>query len=169
MVIVYKSNTGFTKEYAEMLGRAEKRKVYELSQAESELEPKAEVLYMGPLMAGHIGGVDQAVKRYTVKAVCGVGMTPPGAQVLENLRKANYVPDAPIFYLQGGWAPKKVGWFKRRMVGMAAKSMREPLQAKGSRRTPEEQAQLDFLIRGGSFVAFENLDAVRNWLKDQKG
>ena len=28
MVIVYRSNTGFTREYAEMLGRAEKIKVY---------------------------------------------------------------------------------------------------------------------------------------------
>ena len=34
MVIVYRSNTGFTREYAEMLGKAEKMKVYSLSQAE---------------------------------------------------------------------------------------------------------------------------------------
>ena len=35
MVIVYRSNTGFTREYAEMLGRAEKIKVYSVTEAEA--------------------------------------------------------------------------------------------------------------------------------------
>ena len=167
MVIVYRSNTGFTKEYAEMLGKAEKLKVYSFAQA-GELDTGTEVFFMGPLMAGHIAGVDQAVTRFQVKGVCGVGMSPASQQVLDTLAKANYVPDAPIFYLQGGWAPKKVGWIQRRMVNMVTRSMRQSLRDKGSRRTPEEQRQLDFLEKGGSFVAFENLESIRAWMKDQK-
>lgn len=165
MVIVYRSNTGYTKEYAEMLGKAEKIKVFSLAQAEGKLAAGEAVFYMGPLMAGHITGIDQAVKKYAVKGVCGVGMSPASQQVLEALSKANYVPSAPIFYLQGGWAPKRVGWLKRRMVGMATKSMREALRDKGSRRTAEEDKQLDFLVHGGSFVAFENLETIRGWMK----
>lgn len=165
MVIVYRSNTGFTKEYAEMLGRAEKMKACPLSEAQGKVGPGESVFYMGPLMAGHISGIDQAVKKFAVKGVCGVGMSPASPQVLEALSKANYTSGAPIFYLQGGWAPKKVGWLKRRMVGMATKSMRASLQDKGGRRTPEEDRQLDFLIHGGSFVAFENLEAIRAWMK----
>ena len=164
MVIVYRSNTGFTREYAEMLGKAEKMKVCSLSQAEGTVnEP---VFYMGPLMAGHIAGIDQAMKHFTVKGVCGVGMSPASPQVRGTLSKANYVPGAPIFYLQGGWAPKKVSWLKRRMVGMATKSIRESLRDKGSRRTPEENQYLDFLLHGGSFVAFEKLEAIREWMKE---
>ena len=34
MVIVYRSNTGFTKAYAEMLGRAEQMKVCPLAEAQ---------------------------------------------------------------------------------------------------------------------------------------
>ena len=166
MVIVYRSNTGFTREYAEMLGKAEKMKVFPLTEAQGKVGPGESVFYMGPLMAGHITGVDQAVKQFTVKGVCGVGMSPASQQVLDTLSKANYVPGAPLFYLQGGWAPKKVGWLKRRMVGMATKSMRESLRDKGSRRTPEENKQLDFLLHGGSFVAFENLETIRVWMKD---
>lgn len=165
MVIVYRSNTGFTREYAEMLGKAEKMKAVPLAEAgEIVREP---VFYMGPLMAGHIAGVDQAVKKFTVRGVCGVGMSPASPQVLETLSKANYVPGAPIFYLQGGWAPKKVGWIKRRMVNMVTKSTREALRDKGGRRTPEEEAQYQMLVRGGSFVAFENLETIRNWMKEQ--
>lgn len=166
MVIVYRSNTGFTREYAEMLGKAEKMKVCPLAEAQGKVGPGESVFYMGPLMAGHITGVDQAVKQFTVKGVCGVGMSPASQQVMDTLSKANYVPGAPLFYLQGGWAPKKVGWLKRRMVGMATKSMRESLRDKGSRRTPEENKQLDFLLHGGSFVAFENLETIRKWMKD---
>ena len=165
MVIVYRSNTGFTREYAEMLAKAEKLKVCPLAEAQGKVGPGESVFFMGPLMAGHISGVDQAVKKFTVKGVCGVGMSPASPQVLETLSKANYVPDAPIFYLQGGWAPKKVSWLKRRMVGMATKSMREALRDKGSRRTPEEDRQLDFLLHGGSFVAFENLETIREWMR----
>ena len=166
MVIVYRSNTGFTKEYAEMLAKAEKMKVCPLAEAQGKVGPGESVFFMGPLMAGHISGVDQAVKKFTVKGVCGVGMSPASPQVLETLSKANYVPDAPIFYLQGGWAPKKVSWLKRRMVGMATKSMREALRDKGSRRTPEEEAQYQMLVKGGSFVAFEKLEDIRKWLKE---
>ena len=166
MVIIYRSNTGFTREYAEMLGKAEKLKVFSLPEAEGKVAPDEAVFYMGPLMAGHISGIDQAVKKFHLKGVCGVGMSPASRQVLETLSKANYVPGAPIFYLQGGWAPKKVSWLKRRMVGMATRSLRESLRDKGSRRTPEEDKQLDFLLHGGSFVAFENLEAIRKWLKE---
>ena len=166
MVILYTSNTGFTRAYAELLGRAEKMKVYELDSLPADREQ--EVLYMGPLMAGCIQGADQALKRFAVKAVCGVGMSPPGPQILSTLSKVNYVPNAPIFYLQGGWAPKKVGWFKRRMVNAATKSKREALVAKGSRRTAQEQAQLDFLLKGGDCVAYQNLGTIRGWLKEQK-
>jgi len=166
MVIVYRSDTGFTKEYAEMLGKAEKMKVCPLAEAQGKVGPGETVFFMGPLMAGHISGVDKAVKQFAVKGVCGVGMSPASQQVLDTLAKANYTNGAPIFYLQGGWAPKKVGWLKRRMVNMVTKSMREALQNK--KRTPEEDRQLDFLLHGGSFVAFENLETIQNWIRENR-
>ena len=166
MVIVYRSDTGFTKAYAEMLGRAEKMKVCTLAEAQGKVGPGETVFFMGPLMAGHISGVDKAVKQFAVKGVCGVGMSPASQQVLDTLAKANYTNGAPIFYLQGGWAPKKVGWLKRRMVNMVTKSMREALQNK--KRTPEEDRQLDFLLHGGSFVAFENLETIQNWIRENR-
>ena len=106
---------------------------------------------MGPLMAGHVSGLDKARKRFQVLAVCGVGMAPPGPEVMASMQRANYVGEAPLFYLRGGWAPKKVGWLKRRMVFMAARSM----------------ADETFLKQGGSFVAYQNLAPLENWLEKQ--
>ena len=166
MIIVYKSNTGFTKEYAEMLAKAEKMKIYALDEAAGKVEKDAAVLYMGPLMAGRIEGLETAMKSFDLKAVCGVGMSPALPQVMETICKANRLPQAPLFYLQGGWAPKKVGWLKRRMVYMVTRDTRKKLENK-LRRTPEEQANLDMLTKGGSFVAYRNLEEIRAWLKEQ--
>ena len=163
MVIVYQSNTGVTKQYAEMLAKAEKLKLYELDEA--ELSNDTEVFYMGPLMAGHITGVEKALKQFSVVGVCGVGMSPPGRDILNTLSKANAVPNAPIFYLQGGWAPKKVGWVKRQAVNMVTRSFRQALEAK-EKRTKFEQDNLDMLKKGGSFVAYENLATIRSWMKE---
>ena len=164
MVIVYQSNTGFTQQYAEMLAKAEKLKLYSFEEA--PLDAETEVFYMGPLMAGRITGADKACKQYKVVGVCGVGMSPPGKDILNTISKANATITAPMFYLQGGWAPKKVGFIKRRAVQMVTKSFREALQAK-SKRTEYEQQTLDMLLKGGSFVAYKNLDTIRNWMHEQ--
>lgn len=166
MVIVYRSNTGFTQEYANMLAKAEKIRCYELG-AEIQPPEEEEVLYMGPLMAGHIAGLDQAMKRYRIKGICGVGISEPGEQVLGAIAQGNYTGGLPVFYLRGGWAPQKVGWLKRRMVGMATRSIRQRLQERGSRRTPEEEKALRVLVHGGSYVAYENLAPIQSWLKEQ--
>ena len=78
MTIVYTSKTGFTREYAQMLGRAAGLPVCALDEATGKVGPGSDILYLGWLMAGHISGIDHAVKRFHVRAACGVGMTPPG-------------------------------------------------------------------------------------------
>lgn len=163
MTIVYNSKTGHTRQYAEMLAKAEKLKVYSVQEAQTELPEKEPVIYMGWLMAGHISGIDQAVRRWDVRCAAAVGMSPADKSVLATIAKANYVPNAPVFYLQGGWAPKKVGWFQRRAVGMVTRGVRKTLQAK-AKRTEQEQAYLNMLIRGGSFVEYQNLKPIQDWL-----
>ena len=96
MVILYQSNTGFTREYARMLARAEKLKCFEQG-AGPQPPAGVEVFYMGPLMAGHITGLDQAMKRCAVKGICGVGMSPPGEQVVRALARTNYTGGLPVF------------------------------------------------------------------------
>lgn len=51
------------------------------------------------------------------------------------------------------------------MTDMATRSIRRALQDKGPNRTPLEQQQLDFLRYGGTYVSFQNLSAVQEWLK----
>lgn len=167
MVIVYQSNTGFTQQYAEMLAKAEKMKAYALEDALKTLEKGTQILYMGPLMAGHIEGSNKAVMRFDIKAACAVGMSIPCKEVMETINRTNKLPEIPMFYLQGGWAPSKVPWAKRKTVEMVTKGVRRQLENKGIHRTPVEQANLDMLTKGGSMVTFKSLDSVRAWLKEQ--
>lgn len=109
MTIVYTSKTGFTREYAQMLGRAAGLPVCALDRGYGKGGARERHPVPGWLMAGHISGIDHAVKRFHVRAACGVGMTPPGTRCCRSLARSNYVPNAPIFYLQGGWAPKRWG------------------------------------------------------------
>lgn len=164
MTIVYNSKTGHTRQYAEMLAKATKYKAHSLQDALSALPEKEPVLYLGWLMAGHISGIDQAVRRFDVRCAVGVGMSPDGKKNLATMAKANFVPNAPLFYLPGGWAPKKVGWFRRRAVNAVTRSTRKTLQSK-SKRTEQEQAYLDMLLRGGSFVEYQNLKPIQEWLE----
>ena len=109
MTIVYTSKTGFTREYAQMLGRAAGLPVCALDEATGKVGPGSDILYLGWLMAGHISGIDHAVKRFHVRAACGVGMTPPGDKVLQDLARSNYVPNAPHLLPSGRLGPEKGG------------------------------------------------------------
>lgn len=170
MVIVYRSNTGFTRQYGEMLAKAEKMRIYDLEDGVRSLDKGTPALYMGPLMGGHIEGSNKALMHFDLKAACAVGMSPPGDKVEGSIAQANKLPEGvPVFYLQGGWAPDKVPWLKRKMVEMVIKGFRRELENKSIHRTPEEQANLDMLVKGGSFVTFKSLDPVRAWLKEQNG
>ena len=167
MVIVYKSQTGFTQQYAQLLGEAEHMQVLSLKQAEKTLPAGTPVLFLGPLAAGRIVGLSRARKRFALQGVCGVGMSLPTPQLPDQLRRANKLGELPVFYLQGGWAPDKVDPVTRTMVNLVTRSTRKALQAKGSARTPQEESLLELMVHGGSRVSLDHLDLVRIWLSKQ--
>lgn len=163
MTIVYNSKTGHTQQYAEMLAKATHCKLFSLQEAQASLPKGESVLFLGWVMAGHISGIDQAVRSWDVRCAVAVGMSPPSKDVLVTISKANYAPNTPLFYLQGGWAPKKVGWFQRRAVNAVTRGIRKTLLAK-NKRTKQEQAYLDMLLHGGSFVEYQNLKPIQEWM-----
>ena len=54
--IVYTSNTGTTKEYAELLGSKLSLPVYSLNEAKTNLKADSEIIYLGWIMASSIKG-----------------------------------------------------------------------------------------------------------------
>lgn len=163
--IVYTSNTGYTKQYAELLGKETGLPVYSLDEAGKELCQGDSVIYMGWLMAGKIQGYAGALKQFHVEAVCGVGAGATGSQMQE-LRKANALPEAmPLFTLQGGFDMARLRGVYRLMMEVMVRTAGKKLANKKD-RTPEEDMMLDLMLHGGSCVSEENLSSVLNWYRE---
>ena len=160
--IVYTSNTGYTAEYARLLGEKTGLPVYSLAEAEQKLAAGNRVIYLGWLMAGKVQGYKKAAKRYKVQAVCGVGMGGTGSQ-LQEVRKANAIPEkTPLFTLQGGFDIQKLSGVYKLMMTIMVKTAGKGLAEKQD-RTPDEDVMLEMLTKGGSRVSAENLAVVLDW------
>ena len=163
--IVYTSNTGYTRQYAQLLAKKTGLPVYSLEEAGKKLPRGNAVIYLGWLMAGKVQGYAKAARRYQVAAVCGVGMGPTGSQ-MEDLRKANALSDAmPVFTLQGGFDLARLKGVYKLMMTVMGKTVGKALADKAD-RTPEEDAMLDMMRNGGSRVSEENLTAVVSWYEN---
>lgn len=161
--ILYTSNTGSTRHYAEMLGEKTGLPVYSLDK--SPVQAGAEIIYLGWVMASGIKGYAKAAKKYNVKAVCGVCMGVTGTQLPE-MRKANAVPEeTPVFSLQGGFNLKKLHGIYRIMMNMISKGIIKGLSEKTD-RTPDDDDTLDMMLHGGDRVSEENLTALFTWYEE---
>ena len=161
--IVYTSNTGYTEKYAKLLGEQLGLPAFSAEQADS-LPEGTEVLYLGWLMAGMVKGYKKAAQRFSVAAVCGVGMGPAGSQD-SDVRKNNAIPQkVPVFTLQGGFDRTKLHGIYRFMMGVMIKVMGSSLRKKEN-RTPEEDAMLEMVTNGGDFVDVRQLDGVIAWYR----
>lgn len=160
--IVYTSNTGYTAQYARLLGKKTGLPVYALSDATEKLARGNDIIYLGWLMASKVKGCKKAAKRYHIQAVCGVGMGATGSQ-LEDVRRANRLPEKlPVFTLQGGFDMNKLHGIYKLMMIIMAKTVGKALANKAD-RTSEENTMLELLTHGGSCVCEENLAEVLAW------
>lgn len=165
--IVYTSNTGYTAEYARLLGEKTGLPVYSYAEAKTAVEAGRGIIYLGWLMAGQVKGYPNAAKKFQIKAVCAVGMGACGTQ-LEEVRKANAIPkDIALFTLQGGFDLNRLhgiyGFMMRVMKNILGKKL-----AKKQDLTADEADMLDLLQNGGNRVCGKNLLSVLGWYESSK-
>lgn len=161
--IVYTSNSGFTKKYAEILGNEIKIPVYDLKDA--KINKDDEILYMGWIMAGKIQKYNKASEKYNIKAVCAVGMSRSNEkQKNEIIQKSNI--KTPFFYLQGGFDMNKLSGIYKFMMKTLQKIVQPKIEAKAN-KTEEEIEMLDMMKNGKDCVKKENLNEIINWIKNE--
>lgn len=161
--IIYTSNTGFTKKYAEMLGEEIHIPVYELKDAKGKVNKEDEVIYMGWLMAGVIKKLNKAQKKYNVVCVCSVGMGMPSEKQYNEIIKRNKL-NVKLFYLQGGFDKTKLKGIYKFMMDRLEKIVKSKLEAK-SNKTAEELEMLEMMKSGKDCVRKDNLNEVINFVK----
>lgn len=161
--IVYESNTGFTKQYAEMLSEAVGLPALPMVQAVNKVPRGTGIFFMGWVCGGKITGLPVASKRFIVEGAAAVGIVYPHPDVITELSKMNKL-SCPLFYLQGGVEPKKLGYFKRKILSMIAQNLERQ-----ENKTAAVWALADTLRIGGSYVSGANLEPVVSWVKENEG
>jgi len=156
--IVYTSNTGFTKRYAEMFGEKTGLCIYSMEEAKTRLEKGTEIIYFGWLMAGSVAGYKKAAKLYDIKAVCGTSLAPTGTLVEAVRKSCGLSEDFPVFNVQAGMDRAKLKGGYGFGIKMLIKFM-----SKKKNRTAEDNAMLELLIKGGDYVCEENLAGIFDW------
>ena len=164
--IIYTSNTGYTKQYAEMLSEKTGVPCYDAEEAKMWVIGGADIIYLGWLMAGTISGYKSAAKRYNVKAVCAVGMD-NGESQKERVKASNKTGETPLFMLKGGFDMSRLNAVHKLMMKAFIKTYGEKL-AKKPNPTKDEKDSLDLMKNGGSRVSEKNLAPVIKWFEGLK-
>ena len=158
-IIVYSSNTGYTEQYAKMLGKALEIPSYKLGNV-PKCHKGADVIFLGWLFAGNIIGYKKCAKKYKVRCVVGVGMSPPAPELAEGLRATEKVPSGvPVFYMQGGFNMAKLQAPLKFIMKIKCKEIAGRLSAKPE-LSDAEKLTYDMTQGEASAVAAANLAEV---------
>lgn len=161
--IVYTSKTGFTREYAYLLGKKLELPVYPLEDALYGLAQGSPILYLGWIHASSVQGFRKAMKGFRLCGVCGVGLCDTGTMENE-VRKATAIPEEmPLFTLQGGFDRGKLKGMDKLLISMLVKGLSSKQQ-----RAEQDDRMLYLLQRDSHYVREENLTAVMNWYASLK-
>ena len=160
--IVYTTNTGSAKEYAEILAAKTDLWHMSLEEAKKKLPKGTQIIYIGWIMASEIKGYKEAKSRYQICAACAVGMGQTGTQIAEVRNKTKIPEQIPVFTLQGGFDIRKLSGMYKMMMGVMIKTAGKALAEKTD-RTPDEDVMLEMMQHGGNHVCLENLSDVLKW------
>ena len=126
-IVVYQSGTGFTAKYANWIAEELGCEAKEYKKVKTdELAAYDTVVYGGWIMANMVYGYDK-IKALKLKNVIvfGVGMSIPSEEVATKIAAQNEIEQEKLFYFEGGYNPKKVGFLKKMMMNMIKKSIEQ--------------------------------------------
>ncbi len=158
--IVYVSNTGSAKAYAQMLSEKTGFSAYDFRDCGSVPEG-AEIIFIGWVMAGALQGLKEAREKFgSLKAVIAVGMMKSEKQDI-TLKEKNAITE-PFFSLPGAFDMKKLTGMYKMMMGMMVKMMKSKL---GEMDDPKSKEVAQKFEEGFDMVDEKHLTEVLEFLK----
>lgn len=156
--IVYVSNTGSSKRYAEMLSEKTGYPCYAYANSNEAVGTK--VIFISWVMAGSVQGLSEArVKFGPLKAVVAVGMMKSESQDA-SLKEKNDISEA-FFSLPGAFDMKKLTGMYKMMMGMMVKMVKGKLKESGD---PKAKEVVEKFEDGFDLVSEENLSEILEFL-----
>ena len=130
--IIYCSNTGSAKGYAELLSEKTGMPAVDISKR-AEVGADEEIVFIGWIMAGSIQGLKEVRESFhNIKAVCGVGMMKSEKAAGETKTK-NGITE-PYFFLTGDFDINKLKGMYKMMMGMMLKMMKGKIKGSGDEK-----------------------------------
>lgn len=158
--IVYNSNTGFTKKYAEMLSEKIGIPCYEAEKAHYVLVSGDEIIYMAWCYANSLKGLKKFSHLYKVKAVCAVGLAEmqQGTEQIKSIA-GKLKGEIPVFYLRGGIDIDKLKGMNKFFINQVSRILR----GNGDEKEKNIKKAIN---EGADFVKSENLDGIVSWYNE---
>lgn len=165
--IVYNTNSGYTREYAELLAEKTGLPAYNIKNVIPPAARGKDVLFMSWLMAGGLQGYKKAQKIFNVVGACAVGMAPASQGQGEEMEKKTGI--SPMFYLQGGFDMNRLsGIYRFMMKVMCKKIMGDLSKVKEADWTEDQKGMYQMCTKGLNCVSEENLKDVLAWCEANK-
>ena len=152
-IVIYTTKTGFTKKYAEWIAEALQCEAVEQKKIDvASLTEYDQVIYGGWIMGNMVSGYDKMkdVNAQNLIVFCS-GMSVPSDEVKKTIANQNNIPEEKLFYFEGGFSPKKVGFMGKMIVKMISGSIQ-----KKENKTPEDLHMLE-TVKGADNT---NKDAI---------
>lgn len=169
-IVVYRSKTGFAKQYAEWIAEELKADIFEASGVNVRmLEAYDRIVYGGGLYAVGINGsklITGNLEQLKGKriAVFATGATPPRKEDIDKVRDMNFTPGQQqkigFFYLRGGFDYSKLKFADKLLMNM----LKLKLKAK-KRKTRLEPDEIGMLAAYGKPVDFTRKKNIEELLE----
>ncbi len=153
--IIYQTNTGSSKEYAELLSEKLSLPVCSLTEKD-KVNKDEEIIFIGWIMAGTVQGLAEVKAEFTdIRCICAVGLSAK-ENTLTEIREKNSVTE-PLFFLPGNFHINKLKGMYKMMMSMMVKMLKGKLKENPS---ADSDKILSSFENGIDQVSEEKLDEV---------
>lgn len=159
-IVVYKSNTGFTKQYAEWIAEDLKCKAVQLKDVnEQMLKEYDRVVFGGYIMGNMIMGLNK-IEQMNPSNLCvfSVGSTSGYKELEDIIKETNHIGEKPFYYFEGGFRFNQLKLPVRMMLKMLKKSA-----AKKENKTRQEE---EMAAKIGTNFDHSNREFIKKMIDD---
>ena len=169
-IIVYGSNYGTTKQYANELSRRTNMKVISFKKVNQQINDYDNIIYLGALYAGGVLGMSKTLKKLNNISnkkiiIVTVGLSDPTDEVNKNNIRNNIKNQIPkevlekakIFHLRGGIDYSKLNFAHKTMMKLLYNAVKNLPKEK---LTAEDRAMIETYNKNVNFIDFSSLDEI---------
>ena len=169
-IIVYGSNYGTTKQYANELSRRTNMKAISFKKVNQKINDYDNIIYLGALYAGGVLGMSKTLKKLNNISnkkiiIVTVGLSDPTDEVnknniinnIKNQMPKKFFEKAKIFHLRGGIDYSKLNFAHKTMMKLLYNAVKNLPKEK---LTAEDRAMIETYNKNVNFIDFSSLDEI---------